>query len=69
MFGSHDRLVSPRLAKPAARAFRDASVVVLPRTGHVAQMEHPAIVAARFREMVKGVTPRGNAGRRDSVDA
>jgi pimeloyl-ACP methyl ester carboxylesterase len=67
MFGSHDKLVSPRLAEPAARAFRDASVVVLPRTGHVAQMEHPALVAARFREMVDRTT--GNSARRDPVDA
>ena len=67
IFGTHDKLVSPRLAAPAARAFRDANVVVLPRTGHVAQMEHPALVAARFREMVDRT--RGNSGRRDSVDA
>jgi pimeloyl-ACP methyl ester carboxylesterase len=70
-FGSHDKLVSPRLAGPAARAFRNATVEVLPRTGHVAQMEHPALVAALFREMVEkargGAT--GNAGRRDPVDA
>ena len=71
MFGSHDRLVSPRLAGPAARAFRNASVEVLPRTGHVAQMEHPALVAARFREMVERARgdATGNAGRRDPVDA
>ena len=70
MFGSHDKLVSPRLAAPAARAFRDATVVVLPRTGHVAQMEHPALVAGRFREMVRArARGTGNAGRRDPVDA
>ena len=70
-FGSHDRLVSPRLAGPAARAFRNASVEVLPQTGHVAQMEHPALVAARFREMVERARgdATGNAGRRDPVDA
>jgi pimeloyl-ACP methyl ester carboxylesterase len=67
LFGSHDRLVSPRLAVPAARAFPDASVAVLPRTGHVAQMEYPALVAAHFREMVEQKT--GNAGRHDPVDA
>jgi pimeloyl-ACP methyl ester carboxylesterase len=61
IFGSHDRLVNPRLAAPAARAFGHASVLVLPRTGHVAQMEHPALVAARFREMVEGI--RGTPGR------
>jgi pimeloyl-ACP methyl ester carboxylesterase len=53
IFGSHDKLVSPRLAGPAALTFRDATVIVLERAGHVAQMEHPAIVAARFREMVE----------------
>jgi pimeloyl-ACP methyl ester carboxylesterase len=70
-FGSHDKLVSPRLAGPAARAFRDASVEVLPGTGHVAQMEHPALVAGRFREMVERARgdATGNAGRRDPVDA
>jgi pimeloyl-ACP methyl ester carboxylesterase len=57
LFGSHDRLVNPRLAAPAARAFRTASVLVLPRTGHVAQMEHPGLVAVRFREMVSGGMP------------
>jgi pimeloyl-ACP methyl ester carboxylesterase len=55
IFGSHDRLVNPGLAAPAARAFPNASVVVLPRTGHVAQMEHPELVAARLREMVEGI--------------
>jgi pimeloyl-ACP methyl ester carboxylesterase len=70
-FGSHDKLVNPRLAGPASRAFRTASVEVLPRTGHVAQMEQPALVAARFREMVERARgdATGNAGRRDPVDA
>jgi pimeloyl-ACP methyl ester carboxylesterase len=56
VYGSHDRLVHPRGAARAARAFRDApdaNVLVLPRSGHVAQMEHPARVAALFREMVE----------------
>jgi pimeloyl-ACP methyl ester carboxylesterase len=66
IFGSHDKLVSPGLAEPAARAFRGAKVVVLERTGHVAQMEHPAIVAARFREMVEGIPARGSAYREDA---
>lgn len=66
LFGSHDRLVNPRLAGPAARAFPNATVLVLPRTGHVAQMEHPAVVAARFREMVER-SRAGNDGRRGPV--
>jgi pimeloyl-ACP methyl ester carboxylesterase len=74
MFGSHDLLVSPRLAATAARAFPDARVRVLPLTGHIAQMERPALVAAQFREMVavtrtRDGSLRGNSGHRDSVDA
>jgi len=55
LYGSHDQLVHPRGAARAARAFLaapDARVLVLPRTGHVAQMEHPGLVAGHFREMV-----------------
>jgi pimeloyl-ACP methyl ester carboxylesterase len=73
LFGHDDRLVHPRLAERAARAFRDARVRVLPETGHLAQMEHPGLVAALFRELVAETrTPdadTGNAGRRDPVDA
>jgi pimeloyl-ACP methyl ester carboxylesterase len=69
LFGSHDRLVSPRLAGPAARAFRNARVVVLPQSGHIAQMEHPATVARLFREMVDEARAEGNVGRRNPVDA
>jgi pimeloyl-ACP methyl ester carboxylesterase len=72
-FGSNDRLVNPRLAAPARRAFRDATVMVLPRTGHVAQMERPQLVAQLFREMVDrtraGGDVAGNSGRHDPVDA
>jgi pimeloyl-ACP methyl ester carboxylesterase len=53
LFGGHDRLVSPALAVPAARVFRNARVEVLADTGHIGQMERPGIVAARFREMVE----------------
>jgi pimeloyl-ACP methyl ester carboxylesterase len=85
LFGTHDRLVSPSLADRAARAFAGARIVVLPDTGHLGQMEHPAAVASLFREMVAETrargsgspagTPRppaedtGNSGRRDPVDA
>jgi pimeloyl-ACP methyl ester carboxylesterase len=57
-FGTHDKLVNPRLAAPARRAFRDATVMVLPRTGHVAQMERPGLVAQLFREMVERIRAR-----------
>jgi pimeloyl-ACP methyl ester carboxylesterase len=64
IYGSHDRLVHPRGAARAAGTFRDAPdarVLVLPRTGHVAQMEHPELVAGHFREMVERA--RGMPGR------
>jgi pimeloyl-ACP methyl ester carboxylesterase len=56
IYGSHDRIVDPRMAGRAARAFRGGRVVVLPRTGHVAQMERPAAVAAEFRRMLTSPT-------------
>ena len=73
LFGAGDRLVHPRLAVRATRVFRDARVLVLPDTGHLAQMERPGAVAALFREMVAETRNRGedagNSGRRDPVDA
>jgi pimeloyl-ACP methyl ester carboxylesterase len=69
LYGSHDRLVNPGLAARAVRAFRNARVVILPRTGHIAQMECPRVVAALFREMVEATRDAGNSGRRDPVDA
>ena len=45
IYGQHDRLVDPRAAGRAAHVFTEARIVVLPRTGHVAQMERPAAVA------------------------
>jgi pimeloyl-ACP methyl ester carboxylesterase len=59
--GSHDRLVNPAMAARAARAFRRARVVLLPRTGHVAMMERPALVAQEIRGLLAG------AGRLTSV--
>ncbi|HYB16573.1 MAG TPA: alpha/beta fold hydrolase [Streptosporangiaceae bacterium] len=62
VYGSHDRLVDPRMAGRAARAFRDARIVVLPRTGHVAHMEHPGVVAAEIRVLL-AAAGQGAAGR------
>jgi pimeloyl-ACP methyl ester carboxylesterase len=55
IYGSHDRLVDPRAAGRAAHVFGDARIVVLPRTGHVAHMEHPAQVAAEIGFLLDGV--------------
>ena len=48
IYGQHDRLVDPRAAGRAAHMFSEARIVVLPRTGHVAQMERPGLVAAEI---------------------
>ena len=58
IYGSHDRLVDPRMAGRAARAFGGARIVVLPRTGHVAHMEHPAQVAAEIGALLAGIPAR-----------
>lgn len=45
VWGARDRLVDVRLAERTAARFRDHRLLILPRTGHVAQMERPATVA------------------------
>jgi pimeloyl-ACP methyl ester carboxylesterase len=52
IYGSHDKLVRPAMAARAARAFRGARVVLLPRTGHVAMMERPGLVANEMRGLL-----------------
>ncbi len=44
MYGRKDRLVAYQVAPKAKAAFPNATVVVLPQTGHVAQLEHPELV-------------------------
>ena len=41
------------MAGRAAHAFSNARIVVLPRTGHVAQMERPGLVAAEIGIMLR----------------
>ena len=55
IYGRHDRLVDPRMAGRAAHAFGGARIVVLPRTGHVAHMEHPAQVAGEIEALLAGI--------------
>jgi pimeloyl-ACP methyl ester carboxylesterase len=72
LFAADDRLVHPRLAARAARTFQAAQVAVLPGAGHIAQMECPAAVAGRLRDMVRasrapadaGAGPRGRSAAR-----
>ncbi len=41
VYGGRDRLVSFRMARRAATAFRGARLLTLPDAGHVAMMEYP----------------------------
>ncbi|MEZ5115114.1 MAG: alpha/beta fold hydrolase [Candidatus Nanopelagicales bacterium] len=49
VYGRTDKLVDPKAAHRATRHFRDAHVVLVPDSGHVAQMEHPELVAEAWR--------------------
>jgi pimeloyl-ACP methyl ester carboxylesterase len=70
IYGSHDRLVDPSLAGRAARAYANCRVVVLPKTGHVAMMERPDLVAAEMRDFIAaaaGADPGDNRGLLDGA--
>jgi pimeloyl-ACP methyl ester carboxylesterase len=58
IYGSDDRVVDPRMAGRAAHAFANARIVVLPRTGHLAHMEHPEQVAAEIAIMLDATARR-----------
>src|SRR5207248_2565633 len=45
VWGRDDRVISVKRAVRTARAIPRARLLVLPRTGHVAQMERPVVVA------------------------
>lgn len=53
VYGRKDPLVDSRSAHRATQHFRDAHVVVLPDSGHVAQMEHPEFVAAAWERFCR----------------
>ncbi|MFE7107437.1 alpha/beta fold hydrolase [Streptomyces sp. NPDC057575] len=52
VYGGRDQLVSYRMARRAAAAFRDSRLLTLPDAGHVAMMEYPEVVAQAFRELL-----------------
>lgn len=60
VYGLQDRLVDPRSAARAAKAFPGSRLVVVPDSGHVTQMEHPELVAREVRRLLdlgqRGVT-------------
>jgi pimeloyl-ACP methyl ester carboxylesterase len=53
VYGGRDRLVDARIRTKAQRTFPDARLLYLPKSGHVAQMEHPEQVAAAFRDLIR----------------
>lgn len=58
IYGEDDVLVDARGAARAAREFPDAEVVLLADCGHVAQMEHPGLVADLWSERFARVSSR-----------
>ncbi|MFD5104208.1 alpha/beta fold hydrolase [Streptomyces cinereoruber] len=52
VYGARDRLVSFRMARRAATAFRGSRLLTLPDAGHVAMMEYPETVAQAARELI-----------------
>ncbi|GGM42345.1 hydrolase [Longimycelium tulufanense] len=55
IWGTEDRVVSVRKAPRTARLIPRARLLVLPRTGHVAQMERPRTVARAVLGMLAAV--------------
>ena len=58
VWGTEDRLVSVRKAPRVARVVPRGRLLVLPRTGHVAQMERPVSVARAVAGMWEAVERR-----------
>ena len=52
VYGRKDKLVDPRAAHRATKEFPKAHVMVIPDSGHVAQMEHPELVDRWWREFL-----------------
>ncbi|MEU6378128.1 alpha/beta hydrolase [Streptomyces sp. NPDC046909] len=61
IYGGRDQLVGYRMARKAARSFRDSRLLSLPDAGHVAMMEYPETVSRAFREFL-GEASGGAAG-------
>jgi pimeloyl-ACP methyl ester carboxylesterase len=55
VYGLRDKLVDPKTSAKAARTFPRSHLLMLPGSGHVAQMEHPEVVAAAVRKFIDRV--------------
>lgn len=65
VYGGRDRLVDARIRTKAQQSFRNARLLYLPQSGHVAQMEHPEHVERAFRQLIDAVAsgPPGHINR------
>ena len=59
VWGDRDRLVDVALAPRVARTVPGARLLVLPNTGHVAQLEDPATTARAFLALLEDHRPDG----------
>lgn len=55
VYGLQDPLVDPKAAHRITKHFRNAEVLVLPESGHVAQLEQPELVYEAWRRMCRSV--------------
>ncbi|HTY71540.1 MAG TPA: alpha/beta hydrolase [Actinomycetes bacterium] len=62
LHGARDALVPVRASRRAAHRMRHARLVVLPRAGHVAQMESPHVVARLVRDHLDRCAAAGRPG-------
>ncbi|WP_143664243.1 alpha/beta fold hydrolase, partial [Streptomyces murinus] len=69
IYGGRDQLVGYRMARKAARSFRDSRLLSLPDAGHVAMMEYPGVVARAFRELMAQAGGDGGADAGSRADA
>ncbi|MFH9090626.1 alpha/beta fold hydrolase [Streptomyces sp. NPDC017673] len=69
IYGGRDQLVGFRMARKAARAFRDSRLLSLPDAGHVAMMEYPDVVAGAFRELLAHTAGAGEGAHAAVTDA
>ena len=60
VYGMKDKLVDPRTSRRAARTFPRPRLLLLPDSGHMSQVEHPAVVSAAVRSFLD----RATAGER-----
>ncbi|MEU1704894.1 alpha/beta hydrolase [Streptomyces sp. NPDC005706] len=69
IYGGRDQLVGFRMARKAARSFRDSRLLSLPEAGHVAMMEYPEVVAGAFRDLLaQAGTPGGDPAAETDTD-